>query len=153
MGVQIGPAGRGMRMDRMASFGYWVRRRRKALDLTQAALARKVGCAPVTVKKIERDERRPSRQMAERLVVCLAIPAEERDRFIQSALGERPVDQLPPSTEPPRPLLRAHGLPTFLEVGEPPPVGPDSGFVGREDELAQLEAHLGRALDGQGGVV
>ncbi|MCZ7571423.1 MAG: ABC transporter substrate-binding protein [Ardenticatenaceae bacterium] len=137
----------------MASFGYWVRRRRKALDLTQAALARKVGCAPVTVKKIERDERRPSRQMAERLVVCLAIPAEERDRFIQSALGERPVDQLPPSTEPPRPLLRAHGLPTFLEVGEPPPVGPDSGFVGREDELAQLEAHLGRALDGQGGVV
>ena len=32
-------------IDEPASFGYWVRRRRKALDLTQADLARKVGCA------------------------------------------------------------------------------------------------------------
>jgi transcriptional regulator with XRE-family HTH domain len=27
------------------SFGYWLCRRRKALDLTQAALARQVGCS------------------------------------------------------------------------------------------------------------
>ncbi|MCB0160729.1 MAG: helix-turn-helix transcriptional regulator, partial [Caldilineaceae bacterium] len=44
-----------------ASFGYWVRRQRLALDMTQADLARAVGCATVTISKIERDERRPSR--------------------------------------------------------------------------------------------
>jgi transcriptional regulator with XRE-family HTH domain len=55
------------------SFGYWVRRRRKALDLTQAALASQVGCATITIKKIERDERRPSLTMAERLADFLII--------------------------------------------------------------------------------
>jgi hypothetical protein len=30
-------------LDGNASFGYWVRRQRKALDLTQAELARRVG--------------------------------------------------------------------------------------------------------------
>lgn len=39
--------------ERTASFGYWVRRQRQALDLTQAALARQVGCATVTISKIE----------------------------------------------------------------------------------------------------
>ena len=55
--------------------GYWVRRQRKALDLTQTALAEQVGCALVTVKKIERDERRPSRGMAELLADHLAVEA------------------------------------------------------------------------------
>jgi len=32
-------------MDRTSSFGYWLRRRRKARDLTQQELARQVGCA------------------------------------------------------------------------------------------------------------
>jgi transcriptional regulator with XRE-family HTH domain len=41
-----------------ASFGYWVRRRRLALDLTRDSLARRVGCSASAVKKIERDERR-----------------------------------------------------------------------------------------------
>ena len=53
------------------SFGYWVRRQRRALDLTQRALAECVGCAVATIKKIEADERRPSAQMAERLAACL----------------------------------------------------------------------------------
>ena len=33
-------------MERTASFGYWLRRRRKALDLTQEALAA-AECQPV----------------------------------------------------------------------------------------------------------
>ena len=45
-------------MDSTASFGYWLRRRRKALDLTQEALARQVGCAVITIRKIEADELR-----------------------------------------------------------------------------------------------
>ena len=50
-------------MELPASFGYWVRRRRKALGLTQAELARRVGCAEVTIQKIEADERRPSARL------------------------------------------------------------------------------------------
>jgi transcriptional regulator with XRE-family HTH domain len=75
-------------MSERASFGYWMRRRRKALDLTQAALARRVGCAEVTIQKIEADERRPSRQVAERLAEQLAIPLEERVAFLQCARAE-----------------------------------------------------------------
>ena len=49
-------------MDEIASFGEWLRRRRKALDLTQAALADRAGCVPGTIKSIEADTRRSSRQ-------------------------------------------------------------------------------------------
>ena len=48
--------------DTTASFGYWVRRQRLALDLTQAALANQVDCATVTISKIER-ERLPLRTL------------------------------------------------------------------------------------------
>jgi transcriptional regulator with XRE-family HTH domain len=52
-------------VDKGLSFGYWVRCRRKALDLTQTELAGQVYCALSTIKKIELDERHPSRQLAE----------------------------------------------------------------------------------------
>ncbi len=58
---------------RLISFGYWVRRRRKALDLTQASLAKLVGCSIVTIKKIERDKRRSSQQIAELLATHLVV--------------------------------------------------------------------------------
>jgi predicted ATPase/transcriptional regulator with XRE-family HTH domain len=79
----------GDNMSDTVSFGYWVRRQRKALDLTQHTLARRVGCALVTIRKIESDSRRPSRQMAERLAEQLAIPPDERVLFMQCASGER----------------------------------------------------------------
>ena len=81
-------------MEEVYSFGYWVMRRRKALDLTRAGLAQQVSCSPETIKKIERDERRPSRQVAELLAEALAVPGEERELFLQAARGERPADQL-----------------------------------------------------------
>ena len=40
-------------MERTSSFGYWLRRRRRALDLTQDELALRVGCALGTIKKLE----------------------------------------------------------------------------------------------------
>jgi transcriptional regulator with XRE-family HTH domain len=61
-------------MEIDASFGLWLRRRRKALDLTQDALAGRVGCSVATIRKIEADERRPSRQVAELLAKVLDIP-------------------------------------------------------------------------------
>jgi transcriptional regulator with XRE-family HTH domain len=48
----------------LTSFGTWIRRRRKALDLTQQ-LAERIGCSLSLIFKIESDERRPSRQIAE----------------------------------------------------------------------------------------
>jgi len=85
------------------SFGYWIRRRRKALDLTQAMLARLVGCATVTIQKIEYEERRPSRQLAARLADGLAIPEEERATFIASMVGEAAVNSLPLDSQPVEP--------------------------------------------------
>jgi transcriptional regulator with XRE-family HTH domain len=83
-------------METEVSFGDWVRRRRKALDLTQQQLAHRVGCSLATLQKIERDERRPSRQLATLLGEHLQVPANQRDRFIQVARGERLAETLAP---------------------------------------------------------
>jgi DNA-binding XRE family transcriptional regulator len=60
------------------TFGQVVKTRRRELGLTQDELARRVGCAPVTLRKIEYDDLRPSVQIAERLAMSFAIPLEER---------------------------------------------------------------------------
>lgn len=62
-----------------------MRRRRRALDLTQAELAERVACAEVTIRKIESDSRRPSRQMAEILADALVIEPDARALFIGAA--------------------------------------------------------------------
>ena len=70
-------------MDLPGSFGRWLRARRCALDLTQDELARQVACSVVTIRKLEADERRPSRQITDRLADALAFPAAElRRRYI-----------------------------------------------------------------------
>ena len=74
-------------MSEITSFGAGLRRRRKALDLTQDDLARRVGCSLETIRKIEGDARRPLRQIAALLAEHLALPPEERDAFIRCARG------------------------------------------------------------------
>ena len=76
------------------SFGRWVQRRRKALDLTQAELAQRVGYAAVTIHKVETDQLRPSRQMAQRLADGLAIALAEREAFIRFARNDSHVEPL-----------------------------------------------------------
>ncbi len=66
-------------------FGSWMKLRRRALDMTQLELAAKVGCAEITLQKIETGSRRPSRQMAERLAEELGIPGEQRPIFVKFA--------------------------------------------------------------------
>jgi len=44
------------------SFGHWLAKRRKALDLTRGELAQKVGYSVSALRKIETDERRPSKR-------------------------------------------------------------------------------------------
>jgi predicted ATPase/DNA-binding XRE family transcriptional regulator len=118
-------------MEQTSSFGYWLRRRRKALDLTQGELAQRIGCALGTVKKLETDERRPSKQLAERVADLLQISPDERAAFLKAARAELATDQLEiaqPSIEPvyrPTTNLPAHTTP----------------FIGREREIAELE-HL-----------
>ena len=77
-----------------ASFGEWLRRRRKALDLTQEALAQRAGYSLGAIRKLEGDERRPSRELAESLADVLAVPVEERAAFLKVARAERAVDHL-----------------------------------------------------------
>jgi transcriptional regulator with XRE-family HTH domain len=79
-------------MEAELSFGAWIRRRRKALDLLQKDLADHVGCSVSALQKIELDERRPSRELAERMAVCLDVPPNERAAFVQIARGERLVE-------------------------------------------------------------
>ena len=132
-------------MDDIASFGYWLRRRRKTLDLTQAALAQQAGCSTDTIKKIERDERRPSRQLAELLADHLAIPEAEIARFIQMARGQF-VTSMPSPLEVSPP-------PPFLATDEETTRPEELLFVARESELAQLDAHLTKTLAGNGRVL
>src|SRR5512147_2401805 len=83
----------GTEKEEAASFGYWVKRRRKSLDLTREGLANLVGCSPVTIKKIESDERQPSLQLARLLAEQLQIPSEQQNQFISSARRERSIDR------------------------------------------------------------
>ena len=136
-----------------ASFGRWLRRRRKALDLTQDALAEQVGCSVATIRKIETDERRPSRQIAELLADVLAIALDERPLFLQVARGERRTERLASVPLPAE-------YPTEQAIPAPPsrlPI-PLTPLIGREAELAELSRLLGRpecrllTLVGPGGI-
>ena len=70
------------------SFGYWLRLKRKALDLTREELAFRVGYSAITIRKIEAEERRPSAQIIERLVEILNVPQNERAAFLEFARGD-----------------------------------------------------------------
>jgi tetratricopeptide (TPR) repeat protein/transcriptional regulator with XRE-family HTH domain len=124
------------------SFGYWLRRRRKALDLTQDALAQKVSCSQAAIKKIEAEERRPSRALAQRLAEHLGIPAQERAAFLQAARSLQTTDNMP-----------LDGLPiaatTTATAGGPPA----SPFVGRSNEYGQLLGLISRLTSGNGHLV
>ncbi|HWQ11215.1 MAG TPA: tetratricopeptide repeat protein [Roseiflexaceae bacterium] len=109
-------------MDESVSFGAWLRRRRKALDLTQEALGQLAGCTTAAIKKIEADARRPSRELAARLADCLALPAGERGAFMRAARAELAPDRLPPPAESaPSPAIPA-AAPTTDDQRIPPPI-------------------------------
>src|SRR6188474_1718096 len=75
-------------MKEQHSFGYWLRLKRKALDLTREALADRVGCSVSMIRKLEDDERHPSAQIAELLAEIFKIPPTERPAFLQFARGD-----------------------------------------------------------------
>lgn len=128
-----------------ASFGAWVRRRRRALDLTQAQLGDLAACTESAIRKIEADERRPSRRIAERMADALLIAPDEREAFIGAARGESRADR-----------LEDGGAIVPVLPGNLPPLA--ARLIGREPELQQIAARLadpdGRllTLTGPGGI-
>ena len=66
-------------------FAAWVCAQRKVLWLSQKKLARLVGCALVTIQKIEEGRRRPSPPVAEALARHLEIAGADLEQFLHLA--------------------------------------------------------------------
>ena len=128
------------------SFGDWLRQHRRALDLTQAELARQEGCSAITLRKLEAEERRPSKQTAERLAEALQVPPDDRADFLRFARGDpfaAPEDSKAPNKTDEQPTPR-HNLKLQL-----------TSFIGRENEIDEVRHLLATArlvtLTGAGG--
>ena len=89
------------------TFGSWVKQRRKALDLTQIELAERVAYSPETIKKIETNQRTPSKELAELLAHALVIDPAEHGRFLAMARQKeyKPVPTQTTSLPVPRTAL------------------------------------------------
>ncbi|MFN8512973.1 MAG: helix-turn-helix domain-containing protein [Chloroflexia bacterium] len=125
----------------VVSFGQWLRRRRRALDLTQEELAERVFCSAVTIRKIEADERRPSKEVAERLCDQLGIAADERQAFIRSARAELSARHLPAASPVAVRNEAAPIAPVRMRRPGALPV-PPTALLGREGEVAALRQAL-----------
>lgn len=138
------------------SFGQWLKRQRRARDWTQEELASRIGCAPISLRKIESGERRPSKEITQRIADVLAVPEADRASFTAFARAvypdetPAPVAVAPPAApvRAPRPAAdrptRLHNLPVQL-----------TSFVGRERDIEKVLLLLGSArlltLTGAGG--
>ena len=101
----------------------WLRQKRRALDLTQKAFAEQVGCAEITVRRMEADEYKPSKELAAALFEKLGIPEYERSEWILFARG---MSNLPIQSIP-QPIKPNSNLPVSL-----------TSFIGREKEQQEV---------------
>lgn len=137
------------------SFGQWLKHQRRAHDWTQEELASRVGCAPVSLRKIESGERRPSKEIVQRIAEIFAVPEASRAGFVAFARAVYPDEATPvpaltsaPTDPFPRQAAerpsRSHNLPHQL-----------TSFVGREREIESVLHLLGGVrlltLTGAGG--
>jgi len=76
-------------MQEEISFGLWLRKQRRALDLTRQAFADQVGCAEVTLRQIEAETLKPSKELASIFLENLGIPQTESPQRISFARGVR----------------------------------------------------------------
>jgi WD40 repeat protein/DNA-binding XRE family transcriptional regulator len=110
---------------------------RTTRGLTQAHLAQEVGCAAVTIKRIEADRLRPSLQLATLLLKHLAIPEAEHPALITLARGAEHQDEAPAQAaaapDAPQSTLRNpyKGLRAYTEADA-------ADFFGRDALLARL---------------
>jgi predicted ATPase/transcriptional regulator with XRE-family HTH domain len=154
-----------MMQEPITSFGYWIRRRRKAIDMTQPELADRVGCSVSAIRKIESDERRPSAQIAELLADALLIEDADRPLFIQVARGVKSTTRLDGLEAPPLAAATA-AIAAAAPASTTPPVRPSpprlpippTPLIGRTAEQEALAALLDQpdcriiSLVGAGGI-
>jgi predicted ATPase/transcriptional regulator with XRE-family HTH domain len=132
-------------MNEPSTIGRWIKQQRAELDLTQEALADRVGCAAQTIRTIESGRRRPSREMAERLAQTLLIPEEEQAAFLRMARG---IVDAPPDTAEvvastdvaPAPSTPVEVVPT-VERRSTLPLSPNV-FIGREHEQSDFQSYF-----------
>lgn len=74
-------------MSENVSFGRWLHQRRRQLDLTQQELANQIGCARITLSRIEAGTLKPSKELALILLERLGIPKQEQLQWLQFARG------------------------------------------------------------------
>jgi predicted ATPase/DNA-binding XRE family transcriptional regulator/Tfp pilus assembly protein PilF len=114
-------------MGNALTFGRWLKQRRKALGLTQDTLARRVGCATITIQKLEAGALRPSAQIAERLADHLNLAADDRVGFLATA---RTTDLPLPTSLSQRSVLP---VPTTPLIGRGPIVTATCAMLQRAD--------------------
>jgi predicted ATPase/DNA-binding XRE family transcriptional regulator len=123
------------------SFGKWLRKQRRALDLSRQAFANQVGCAEVTLRRIEAGTLKPSKELASIILEKLNIPEAERPQWISFARGLSafPLSSTPSSNKP------ITNLPAPLTT-----------FIGREKEQPEVVGLVAKhrlvTLTGSGGV-
>ncbi len=115
-----------------ASFGRWLSARRHLLDLTQDELARQVGCAVTTIRKLEANERRHSKQIAERLAESLEIAPADRPAFVSFARSGSPPEVAA------RPSLVASFLPSHPLPRRTDLAMPLTPLFGRTQDIASV---------------
>lgn len=129
-------------MTEELSFGAWVRTQRRSRDLPRQGLANQVGCAEITLRRVENGTLRPSKELALLLLEKLGIPENDRPRWIQFARG---LAGCPAQTIAASPVKPLSNLPSSLTT-----------FIGREEEQAEiiqsLKKHRLVTLTGSGGV-
>jgi transcriptional regulator with XRE-family HTH domain len=74
-------------MSTTSTFSHWLKQRRKALDLTQKDLARQVGCAEVTLRKIEAGDTVPSAALAACLAKAVGASDDDVPEIVAFARG------------------------------------------------------------------
>jgi transcriptional regulator with XRE-family HTH domain len=111
------------------SFGTWLRQKRRALDLTQKALADRAGCAEITVRRMEADEYKPSNALALVLFEKLGIPEAERTQWVRFARGLAEYPNHLSTSSPPREPKTNLPLPL-------------TSFIGREKDIERIQHRL-----------
>lgn len=72
-------------MDTHDTFSQWLKAQRRANDLTQCELARRVYCAEITIRKIEAGALRPSRELVTLILAALEQAAAEQQEIMRWA--------------------------------------------------------------------
>jgi len=129
------------------SFGEWLKRQRNSRGLTQEQLAHQIGCATITLRKIESEERRPSAAIVEQLGKIFEIPQKEQPNFLKFARGDWTKSPSTSSDEKPWQFSKSP------RTNLPEPL---TSFIGREKELVDvinlITKHRLVTLIGPGGV-